>query len=204
VINELAQWAVLCFLAVFVLGLTRQLGNFLVPKQDQLAMDVGPRVGQALPSQLLSGEQRHMLAELISASPGGFGAIVVIDEDCLGCKALLERLERSPSPEGAPVAVFSHKSSAEHEARLRDKSDLVVVDPARLKALDLETAPFVMLVDSELALLHKEVAPDIEFVIRRWREEQRLDAPRIDSGTNGHPSLITVESRGGHREDGIA
>jgi hypothetical protein len=71
-INELAQWAVLLFLTIFVLGLTRQLGNFLVPPEQQRAREVGPGLGTALPADLLAAGARERLAAVMAARATGW------------------------------------------------------------------------------------------------------------------------------------
>ena len=66
IVNEIAQWAVLAFLSVFVLGLTRQLGNFLVSRQELVAADSGPPLGGELPSEILAAAERQQVASLLS------------------------------------------------------------------------------------------------------------------------------------------
>ena len=51
-VNELAQWVVLVFMGVFLLGLTRQLGAFMRPHSEELA-DMGPALGTEVPSALV-------------------------------------------------------------------------------------------------------------------------------------------------------
>ena len=90
-VNELAQWAALIFVGVFVIGLTRQLGRYMVTEREEIAHSVGPDVGKALPADLLPRADRDRLAELIRSSAGGWGAVLVVDPDCPGCAALLQQ-----------------------------------------------------------------------------------------------------------------
>lgn len=189
-INELLQWAVLVFIGVFVFGLTRQLGNFIVPKREQLATEIGPSVGKPLPRDVLSGDARARVARLFAEGGAGFGSLVVVDEECTGCKALIERLERTPLPGGGPLVIMSHKSGPDHAARLNRISPIVISDPEGLTAAGLNTAPFVIVLDEQLKVLHKEVAPDVDFVIERWCKKN--DGLDWDEHANRSSPVMTV------------
>jgi hypothetical protein len=69
-INEIAQWGVLIFLSVFVLGLTRQLG--------------GVRA---------SARQRRALARGVT-----WAGELIVDDRCLDCEEILAEFEQIGQP----------------------------------------------------------------------------------------------------------
>jgi hypothetical protein len=180
IVNELAQWAALLFVAVLVVGLTRQLGNFLIPRHEQLALDVGPRVGRKLPGDLLSPDEHRQVLDLIQERRTGWAAFLVVSEGCPGCKDLLERLESTGAPQRAPVIALSRKSGEEHVTALRAATDLVIVDGARLKAAGLTITPFAMIVDRSMTVLHKQLAWDLAEVVAAWRQERGGHRPATE------------------------
>lgn len=174
IVNELAQWALIAFLCVFVLGLTRQLGNFLVPPREQLAHQHGPRIGDQLPSQLLGEDGRERLVALMHERNAAWCAIFVVAEDCPGCSSLLERLKSSRLGP-APIVAFARTSSPEHRRLLREVADLVIIEPVGLKEAKLLVTPFVLIVDASLTVLQKEVSPNLDDVMHDLRD------PRVDA-----------------------
>lgn len=195
-LNELAQWAVLAFMGVFLLGLTRQLGNFLVPNRERVANDTGPRVGKRLSSELLPTEALDRLRTLIAESGRGWGSILIVSEDCPGCDGLIDRIAREGSPQQTPVAIISRTSSEPHRSRLERVGDVVVVDKERLKAAHVGVTPFAFLVDGSLKILHKQIAFDLSDVVHNWLENGRRKPPEMSS--NGRPE--TTNGNGRHPE----
>lgn len=175
--NELAQWAVLVFLAVFVVGLTRQLGNFMAGPRTRAASVVGPEVGDPLPAQLLTPDEKSAFRGLMEERGVDWGAVLVVDDSCVGCDKVVERIEQQGVPEGAPLVVFSRRSTSEHEARLSEFGDQVIVDPERVRMANLRSTPFVMVVDRSMKVCHKALATHLADAVETWR------AP--DAG-NGH------------------
>jgi hypothetical protein len=205
-LNELAQWAVLLFIAVFVLGLTRQLGNFIMPKGERVDLDIGPPIGDRLSEPLFSVEEGQAIRDLITASPVDWGAVVVLHDQCTGCSALLERVRRKGRPRGAVMVALTRDEEPRHVDKLRRLSDMTIADGRRLDEAELFTAPFALLVDSDLQVLHKDVTPDLHQTVTAWLEQRaefeaaaewRADHP--DSSllldADKSPELVKVEGR---------
>jgi hypothetical protein len=198
ILNELAQWALLIFLAIFVVGLTRQLGKFLVTPREEAAADMGPPVGKAIPETLLTGPEREGFVDLIRGGASGFAVVIAVDEQCVGCDALLERLRETGSPEAAPILAFSRKSGPYHRKRLEHMADMVVVDGERLKAAGLRTTPFVMIVDRNLRIVHKEIAPSLEAAVEHWRKatgRSGLPSPELDGRDGSSPPIVKIPAK---------
>lgn len=185
-LNELAQWAVLGFVSVFLLGLTRQLGNFLVPSRERLAHDTGPRVGKRLSTEILPAHALERLQSLIRERGAGWGSVLVVSDDCPGCEGLVERLSRDGAPDGTPIAFISRASSPEHQAVLEQVGDVAVVDPKRLKAASIGVTPFAFLVDESLKIVHKQIAWDLADVAYAWSENGRGYPGPKANGNNGN------------------
>jgi hypothetical protein len=185
-LNELAQWAVLLFLGIMTLGLLRQLGEFLVPPRERVALSRGPKIGKKLPDELLWPQERVDLLNLMDERSVESAAIVVVDEECSQCKSLVDRLHAHGPPESTPIVAFSSESSPAHRAVLEEIADLVVVDPERLDKVGLDARPFILIVDSVLEVRHKEIGSDLGAAVAAWR-----------SGASG-------ESRAPHKVDDSA
>lgn len=194
IVNEAAQWALLIFLGIFVLGLTRQLGAFLTATRDQKAAVTGPSTGKVIPRSLLSAQERQRLADLIRGRGVDWAAILAVDDRCTGCDELLAGLEADGVPEGAPLFVFSRSSDEEHQRRLRALADHVLVDPRRMKRANLTITPFLILVDEELRVVRKAVGTELVPVLERWREERDGDHASRNGTPHDHLAII--------REDG--
>lgn len=186
-LNEVAQWAVLLFLSIFVLGLTRQLGNFLTAGREQRATVEGPEKGREIPRALVIPEERRRLAELMHGRAVEWFGIIVMDERCVGCDEMLAHLESEGVPELAPLLVVLHGSSDEHFARVRRVADVAVVDPGRLKRTDLTTTPFCMVVDREFRLAEKAIGLPLETLLHHWRGHRESSPPPAlaHAGRNG-------------------
>jgi hypothetical protein len=182
-INELLQWAALAFVGVFLIGLTRQLGHFLVDPKEQYANDTGPPLGKPLPDDLLTRNERDRVTELFAARRTAWGALVVVAETCIGCKAMLERVSKSGVPDGAPLVVISRESGADHRRYLEAIADVVIVDHKRLSRADLLVSPFVIMFDPNFHVVHKAIAPDLEFTVAQWKGPDS-----VHRAPNGHSS----------------
>lgn len=165
-VNEIAQWVVLLLLAVFVLGLTRQLGEFLTSPRERLAHRRGPRLGKALPPGLLSEEDRRRLVALMEERESETAALLLVSEQCDRCGSLLEALRARGQRTGPPVVAISSGSSPGHVELLGAGSDLVVlVGEDALEDADLTVKPFTIVVDRSLKVRHKQVTWELNEVL---------------------------------------
>lgn len=167
-LNELAQWAALLFLGIFVLGLTRQLGDFLVPSRERVAENRGPKIGKRLPAGLLPAGDHRRLLELMEERAARWAALLVVSEDCPRCKTLIERLAETGAPDHAPVVALSSRSGPDHTAVLEATADIVVVDGKSLEKADINVRPFVLIVDRTLKVRHKQIAWDLHEAVHAW------------------------------------
>jgi len=167
-LNELAQWAVLAFMGIFVLGLTRQLADFLVPPRELLADARGPAIGKKLPDDVLPPRDRSRLLELLEERGSTWAAMVVVSAECPHCRTLLEGIIARGAPGGAPIVALSSEGDAEHEALLNQAADVVVLDGDRLVRNELTIKPFVLLVDRALRVQRKQITDDLHEVVASW------------------------------------
>jgi hypothetical protein len=182
-INEFAQWAVLLLLVVFVFGLTRQLGNFLVPASEARAREVGPDIGKRLPSWFFEREEYGHLLQLMEERQSDRALLLVVSEVCVQCSEVVHQL-RTNGARGAPIVALSRQSSSEHRALLEDVADLVIVDEDRLTRAHLTVAPFALIADRQLTVHDKQFVGKLDDLLRIWtgRSEHQ------PSGTNGASS----------------
>ena len=176
-INELAQWIVLAFLAVFVLGLTRQLGSFMQPG---LQDDDAPGTGSALSTGFFPEPGRSTLVDLIATRSGrSEAAVFVLDEQCPDCQTVLDALTRTPRTDGyVRAAVVSGPSSDAFRRRVAGAMDLTVTDAsgAKLEAGGIPGTPFALLVDDKLRVVAVESGRAASTVLARW-----VGAPAYDA-----------------------
>ena len=186
-LNELAQWGVLLFLAIFVFGLTRQLGLYIVPRQQQLE-DWGPPLKKSLPSKLLGGADRTRLVELMRDSPAEWAAVLVVDEVCPSCTDMLETIAREGRPEAAPLVAITNTTGSEFLDELRMAVDIIIIDPKseRCHGEGIYVTPFVMILDDRLRVVHKQVG-GLADALEYWRKavSEDIDMP-TDSDTDGN------------------
>lgn len=156
-INEVAQWAVLVFLSVLALGLTRQLGHFLLPHNEQV-MQTAPEVGSVLPDTLLDAGDRQALAALAAGHESGLAGVVVLNEECNGCQAMIEDLESGAVVRHGPLVAVVKESEAAFVGRAATVFDFVVDDEDgdRVSRTGLAATPFLLLVDSDLRVTHRD------------------------------------------------
>jgi hypothetical protein len=172
VINEIAQWAVLLFLSVFILGLTRHLGQSLMPPRQQYAHDQGPALGAVVPATLLDDREQGVIKRLIVERAHSFAVLLMVHDTCPACTELISSLERGVFDEelsGAPIVAITRSSERRHVDSLRAVADLAVVDPHRFEAGDFRFTPFIMIVDGNLTVVHKDLSADVGSAVRRWR-----------------------------------
>jgi hypothetical protein len=170
IVNELAQWAVLLFLAIFVVGLTRQLGFQLQTRSETLD-EIGPQVGERVPDALLDEDERGALSRLAAESPAGETTVVVLDQHCLGCKAIVAALETHDGVLPRPAVAFVTASDdAGFMGRVEGAFDLVFSDETGFKAdsAGIIGTPFAMTVDRDLNVKRREFVLDPSAFIERW------------------------------------
>jgi hypothetical protein len=191
VINEVLQWMVLLFLAVFVVGLTRQLGLSLVRSSQASAETQGPDVGKALPRAVLTQDERRRLQELMTERGSDWAAVLAVDERCPGCDLIIGTLEEEGVPGGpGPTIAVTRTADDAFRGRLEGVFDLVAVDPDRLKAADLSMTPFVILLDRKFRVAHKSAARSLGAAVDEWRDSQ----PKVV--TNGAGSAAPTPTTG--------
>ena len=178
-INEILQWAVLVSLAMFLLGLTRQLGRYMIVTRNDRSDAQGPTLGKRLPGSAFSDSERATMTERMASGRSDFAALLFVDDRCAGCEQALAELEDGSVTEATVVAI-SRRSDEKHARRLEELVDLAIVDERRFKILG---------VDHDLVVVHKEAAAPLSTAIRSWRE--RAQHPRT-----GEPAL-TIERVGG-------
>lgn len=185
IVNEIVQWAVLAFLGVFVLGLTRQLGKFLVSPRQELVADNGPALGKRVPERILGGDDAGQVARLMRERDVDWSAVLVVGEGCVGCGPLLERLEADGVPDGGPVVIAARSASPEYRERLERLADVVVVDEQAVADLKIRATPFGLVLDDMLRVQHKDLAWDLGDLVGRWRqaaEEPVLETTQVGGG----------------------
>jgi hypothetical protein len=204
-LNEFLQWAVLAFMAIFVFGLTRQLGKFLVPHREQAALHFGPDIGARLPKRVLDSNEQQGLLELMQARAAEWAVLLVVSDDCPACEGLLRGVPSSTTIQRAPLVVLARRSNAVHEKSLRAVADMVIVDGDRLKAAGLTATPFAMIVDRSLKVVHKALAFNLEEVVSQWGgasappapvlERSEIDVRTYDEATVGHNLDLEIGDR---------
>jgi len=173
-LNELVQWAVLIVLAVSTFGLLRQLGQFLVPRREQL-LSLGPDIGEPVPRELIDEAIRPGLRERVASSPSALGFLAVMNEGCLGCQALIEQLEASGRPTRAPLLAIVDGESSEFQARLERHFDVVVADPGRVRAraAGIVASPYLLAFDANLRVRQRAISGSLRELVREWTTSQQ-------------------------------
>jgi hypothetical protein len=157
--SEILQWAVLLFLVFMVFGLTRQLGFFLVPHQEQLKQQ-GPQEGDRLGGEIFTPADRTAFQRALTATESRGGAVIVIDENCIGCRQLLEDLEQlSRAPRLMPLVGWVRRSSPAFVERAGAVFDVVLDDAegARASGAGIVGTPFAMMIDADLRVERVEL-----------------------------------------------
>ena len=193
-INEVLQWVVILFMGVFVVGLTRQLGIFLVPTREMRANDEGPALGKPLPLDLLEADDQAQLAEMMESRDSTFAFAAFIDEFCPGCAALVDQFQEQGTPEGVPAVALVRAASDDYRAKIEERFDFVVIDRPRMVRHGFSSAPLLMVLDRELRIVHKEIAADGHAVVAKWQAQNGLE-PLEDR----MPAMTLTQVNGGGR-----
>lgn len=170
-IIELLQWAVLVFLGVMVFGLTRQLGSFIVPRRDQLVQQ-GPELNTR-PVGMLGDQLSAELRARLSGASDRRALVMVVDERCVGCMALIDRLEtRVWDMDGRPLVAVVKQSGPEFVARVRAVADWIVDDPTGRQIHDagIIATPYGLILDGDLRVRDRDVGGGVEDLVTRFAE----------------------------------
>jgi hypothetical protein len=208
--NELAQWAAIVFLGIMTLGLTRQLGRFLTSNQ-QILTDSGPEVGSSLVGRL-QDEDVHAISSLVAGGPVSQGAILVTDQSCFGCRQLLDMLNHERAADHLPLVAIVKRSGPEFRSEVADVADHVVADDdgELTSGLGIFGTPYLMVVDADLNVLHRELPSDADIafaLLTRGTAIDRPVGPATELASAG-TQPITVSNydgaRGSVREEGVS
>lgn len=182
-INELAQWAAILFVGIVGIGLTRQLGHFLVSRREQLEYE-GPDVSKILPATLFTPYEFTQVESLAVGSVSGVTAALVMSDKCAGCVQALEILDSRGRPEGVPLVAVVGSSSPSFHRHVERLFDVVSQDVELHRAADvgIHATPFVMLVDRDLRVVKKAITADVRQVVAAWLNEHR-GTDRSDGAT---------------------
>ena len=165
IINELVQWAAIAFVAFLTLGLTRQLGLYMVPRSEQLAA-MGPDVGTQLsPEQL--GDPDRRLAALASETDDGRVALLVVDETCETCVEIVAAVETNDLRAMPAVGLVKGSSDA-FRARVAAAFDGVLYDHdgKRIDTAGIVATPFLIVLDGAYTVRHREVLGNATAAVR--------------------------------------
>jgi len=174
-VNEAAQWSVMLFLVIFVVGLTRQLGHFLVASSPREKVEAeGPTTGSVVAESLLTDLERRRMTDLREARQADWMAIVALSEDCTGCQELLAVWEEQPARGTGPLAVICRRATGAFQRRLERAADVVVVDEKRFDRALIGITPFTMILDEEFRVVEKEIGGHFEALAKR---RLQADAP---------------------------
>jgi hypothetical protein len=199
VLNELAQWSVLIILAIFLFGLTRQLGYLLRPPEAQRGADWGPDVGAKLPEKLLTSSEQMEIGSLMTSANKRAAALLLVHERCGPCDAWLDFLEESDGVD-VPLVMISSKPSAEYTARLSRSADLIISDNGlsdRLQATSLTATPFLILVDKRFRIRHKQLGGNLQAGLDSWTPTSGRAVEVSGNGANE----LRVEAVTGERSE---
>ena len=167
--NELAQWAVLVFVLLLVVGLLRQLGAFLAG--SQAGPDVGgPPLGERLPAQAFEASTLERVRGLAAGSETGELALLVMEHDCEPCERLLSRLRHLGGPPRVPTVAVIANGHHDGGAGADGIFDLIVDDRARhvASALSISATPFLLVLDRDLTVTQKDSGADLAVTVPEW------------------------------------
>jgi hypothetical protein len=131
---------------------------------------------------------------------------LAVDEDCKGCESMLKWLKRHGAPSGAAIIAISRKSGTQHAALLESVAAVTIVDEGRFAELGLRTTPFVIVLDGEMRVVHKQITADVPDAIASWRSKSRKEVEVASNGSappeanhNGAEMPSVVQHGGGSR-----
>lgn len=160
-LNEVAQWAVLGFIAFLVLGLFREISLHRSDRQ-RLPSTSGPALGSRLPTRLIR-EAASRLGHDVDAE--GL-TLVFVTESCVACQALLAEIPDSSVVQRGKALVIVTKSRSEaFQAALSELGLPTIVDDGSLwRDLAVSSTPLVMKVDRKGTVKAKEVTQHVDTV----------------------------------------
>lgn len=183
IFNELAQWAVIGFLSIFVLGLTRQLGHFIIPRREELVQE-GPSLNRLLPRTMVYDDERPLLHEVFALTSGRLGLCAAVSQSCPGCHALLRNMERNRD-EAAMRGLFPLAAWVDGDESFRaavaDVFPVVFEDVGghRSRPGGIVGVPYLLLVDDQLHVRDRSVEADVLRLSEKWAEASTDDASSV-------------------------
>jgi hypothetical protein len=175
IVNEVLQWAAIGVLAVFVLGLTRQLGMFIVPRVEQLETE-GPAIGKRLSTALIGRDDATRFADVMEREQAKGLAVVILDHACATCQGLIRSIRETtgPSPAtqilGLPSVAVVKSSPASFEAEARAAFPFIITDRdgSACAAAGIYATPFAVLLDREMRVRDRRVSANVPALAHRW------------------------------------
>lgn len=176
-VNEFFQWAVILVLLVFVVGLVRQLGHFVVPRREHL-LYLGPEIDKRLPIGLLDGVAVDELRKLIAGSQAKLGLVAVMNDRCPGCKGLLAQLQVIGPPADTPLVAIVDTEDESYLEYVRGLFTYAEADNGgvRARAAGVIATPFVLAIDSEFQVKHRGISGGLHELILEWTGRRELTA----------------------------
>jgi hypothetical protein len=156
-VAEVIQWMLLATFAVLLLGLYRQLAEFLqVERHDSVRSLGGPRLRRRLPAGLLTA-----LAEAAPTFLGGeAGIIAFVSEGCVSCARLLSELQAGePVEYTGRVAIVARAESGSYVAGLKELGLPLVIDSdgTLFRQCNVQATPLLLLMDRDQVVVRKAV-----------------------------------------------
>lgn len=189
VLNESLQWATLIVVSGAVLGLYRQLANFMIPRREQVAL-AGPDVGARLPRQLL-GEAWETYASHVRGNVSGLGLVGVLSQHCPGCQDAVRVLRTDGAVLGglSRALICDSHASPEFVDELTPLADVVIEDPhfARSHEVGIRGWPFFLVVDGDMRVVSRAITSDILSLVNDVRDKSSTRvADEIEIGGLAH------------------
>lgn len=181
-LNELAQWAVLVLLGIMSLGLTRQLGHFIVARKELLLLE-GPALGKLVPAEVFGGDSREQFESAMRRSGAARGVIMTLGDYCHGCVNLLDELARLGRPDGVPLLAVVGSGDHHFIQHVADLVDFVVEDRdlERVGRVGLVATPYLLGVDAELKLRHRGISSTVHDFMLEWHAMEGSDSREIEN-----------------------
>jgi hypothetical protein len=175
IVNEIAQWAVLVFLAVVSFGLLRQLGSYVAPRSEEAAREYGPSIGSALPQVLFSDEEWRTVRALVAGSRENGLALMFLDENCEACERWATVFEERGPLEGIPLVAYINGDALSLDNGFVRAADLIVKDTQRevMNDVNIRATPFLIVADQELRVEYKQVGGGPHEGVENWRRKTK-------------------------------
>lgn len=199
--QDLLQWCAILVLLVFVFGLTRQLGRFVVPRRDQTILD-GPSVGKRFSVRGLTLHNETEISQTARAA-GKPALVMLASAGCPSCDHLKKELARTDPTDlpFVPCALISNERSDVSPSRFKlqiNDADLSISHGAGVFA-----TPFLIFVDDSGFVVATDVGGDLDAISARLRANRNIQRGRDEKyddqmATNGDTLAVVLS---GHGED---